>query len=96
MEYFITFIAAYLILYFVKLPFIAVAVWRDTYYSAKQGYIKNISWKVYMASLLVVAAVMAFFFLIPMLVMENKNFFKPYQRNTIEKVADSTASKYTF
>jgi hypothetical protein len=93
MEYFI---AAYLVLYFAKLPFIVAAAWRDTSYSVKQGYVQNTPWKLYMGSLVVVAAVMAFFFLVPMLFMENKNFFKPYKRETIEKAADATAEKYTF
>ena len=87
--------AVYLTLWLYKLTHLVPAAWYDTQCSARNGTLaeEGWSWRQYFVVAVVVAALTALVLLPIMLWRERQNFFHPYDRAIIRRVADEAAAE---
>jgi hypothetical protein len=87
--------AVCLTLWLYKLTHLVPAAWYDTECSARNGTLaeEGWSWRQHFVVAVAVAALMALVLLPIMLWHERWNFFRPYDRTIIRRVADEAAAE---
>ena len=90
-----TFAAVYLSLWLCKLTHLVPAAWHDTECSARNGTLaeEGWSWRQHFAVAVTVAALLSLVTLPWLLWVERGNFFRPYDRDVIRRVADEAAER---
>lgn len=90
-----TLAALYLSLWVCKLVHLVPAAWYDTKCSARNGTLaqEGWSWRQHFAMAVTVAAMLSLVSLPWMLWTERGNFFRPYDRDVIRRVADEAAER---